>query len=50
MTTGMRCELFGATHSSGLWLSSLFQKLRAITIEKYFINQKIERVKELLVW
>ncbi len=31
-------------------LSSLFSEMRETTIEKYFINQKIERVKELLVY
>lgn len=31
-------------------LSSLFSETEGTTIEKYFINQKIERVKELLVY
>ncbi|MFB0948082.1 MAG: AraC family transcriptional regulator [Spirosomataceae bacterium] len=31
-------------------LSSLFSEIEGTTIEKYFINQKIERVKELLVY
>ncbi|WP_300729015.1 AraC family transcriptional regulator [uncultured Bacteroides sp.] len=31
-------------------LSKLFSETTGITIEKYFINQKIERVKELLVY
>jgi len=31
-------------------LSGLFSSLEGITIEKYFILQKIERVKELLVY
>lgn len=31
-------------------LSSLFSESEGTTIEKYFINQKIERVKELLVY
>lgn len=31
-------------------LSSLFSATEGITIEKYIINQKIERVKELLVY
>ncbi|MGE5848069.1 MAG: AraC family transcriptional regulator [Ignavibacteria bacterium] len=31
-------------------LSSLFSSKEGITIEKYFINQKIEKVKELLVY
>lgn len=31
-------------------LSSLFSDVEGITIEKYFIQQKIERVKELLIY
>ncbi len=31
-------------------LSSLFSSLEGITIEKYIINQKIEKVKELIVY
>jgi len=31
-------------------LSSLFSEVEGVTVEKYFINQKIERVKELLVY
>ncbi len=32
------------------YLSSTFSEIEHITIEKYFINQKIKRVKELLVY
>lgn len=32
------------------YLSNLFSSLEGITIEKYIINQKIEKVKELLVY
>lgn len=31
-------------------ISNLFSEVEGITIEKYFINQKIEKVKELLVY
>lgn len=31
-------------------LSSLFSEVEGVTLEKYFIGQKIERVKELLVY
>lgn len=31
-------------------LSNLFSEVEGITIEKYFIHQKIERVKELLIY
>lgn len=32
------------------YLSSLFSTLEGITLEKYIINQKVEKVKELLVY
>lgn len=32
------------------YLSNLFSSVEGVTIEKYIINQKIERVKELLVY
>tara|TARA_R110002096_G_scaffold327314_1_gene521394 strand:+ start:16106 stop:16627 length:522 start_codon:yes stop_codon:yes gene_type:complete len=32
------------------YLSTLFSSVEGITVEKYCINQKIERVKELLVY
>jgi AraC-like DNA-binding protein len=32
------------------YLSTLFSEVEGITIEKYFISQKIEKVKELLVY
>lgn len=32
------------------YLSNLFSEIEGITIEKYFIAQKIERIKELLVY
>lgn len=32
------------------YLSNLFSSVEGVTIEKYFIHQKIEKVKELLVY
>lgn len=32
------------------WLSNLFSEVEGTTIEKYFISQKIEKVKELIVY
>lgn len=32
------------------YLSNLFSQVEGITIEKYLINQKVEKVKELLVY
>lgn len=37
-------------HKDYSYLSSLFSEIEGITIEKYIINQKIEKVKELLVY
>lgn len=37
-------------HQDYSYLSNLFSEVEGITIEKYFIAQKIERVKELLVY
>lgn len=40
-------ERFGLNYSN---LSSLFSSIEGMTIEKYFILQKIEKVKELIVY
>ncbi len=37
-------------HQDYHYLSNLFSEVEGITIEKYFIAQKIEKVKELLVY
>ncbi|HMQ07574.1 MAG TPA: AraC family transcriptional regulator [Saprospiraceae bacterium] len=37
-------------HHDYTYLSNLFSEVEGITIEKYFIAQKIEKVKELLVY
>jgi AraC family transcriptional regulator len=37
-------------HKDYNYLSNLFSDVTGVTIEKYIINQKIERVKELLVY
>lgn len=37
-------------HHDYTYLSNLFTEVEGITIERYFIAQKIERVKELLVY
>jgi len=37
-------------HKDYNYLSNLFSSVEGITIERYYINQKIERVKELLVY
>jgi AraC-like DNA-binding protein len=42
--------LAGKMNMSYQYLSSLFSSKEGVTIEKYYINQKIEKVKELLVY
>lgn len=42
--------LAGQLNHDYSYLSSLFSAVESITIEKYFILQKIERVKELLIY
>jgi len=42
--------LSGQLHHDYNYLSGLFSEAEGTTIEKYFIAQKIERVKELLVY
>lgn len=39
-----------ALHKDYSYLSSLFSEVEGITIEKYVIHQKIEKVKELLIY
>ena len=39
-----------ALHKDYSYLSSLFSEVEGITIEKYLINQKIEKVKELVIY
>jgi AraC-like DNA-binding protein len=40
----------GQLHCEYTYLSNLFSEVEGTTIEKYFISQKIEKVKELLVY
>jgi AraC family transcriptional regulator len=42
--------LSSALHKEYSYLSKLFSEAEGITIEKYIIDQKIERVKELLAY
>jgi AraC-like DNA-binding protein len=37
-------------HKDYSYLSSLFSEVEGLTIEKYIINQKIEKVKELIIY
>ena len=42
--------LSSSLHKDYSYLSSLFSEVEGITIEKYIINQKIEKVKELIIY
>ncbi|MBL7712690.1 MAG: helix-turn-helix domain-containing protein [Chitinophagaceae bacterium] len=48
--TNLSDVLSAALHHDYSYLSNLFSEVEGTTIEKYFIAQKIERVKELLVY
>lgn len=39
-----------ALHKDYSYLSGLFSEVESITIEKFIINQKIEKVKELIIY
>jgi AraC-like DNA-binding protein len=43
-------QLSSRLHKDYSYLSHLFSEVEGITIEKYLIHQKIERVKELLAY
>lgn len=48
--TNLSDVLSDALHNDYNYLSNLFSDIEGTTIEKYFIAQKIEKVKELLVY
>jgi len=48
--TDLRKEIDNETDLSYQYVSSLFSSREGITIEKFIISQKIEKVKELLVY
>ena len=48
--TNLSDVLSNELHHDYNYLSNLFSEVEGTTIEKYFIAQKIERVKELLVY
>jgi AraC family transcriptional regulator len=50
MRTNLSGYLVGKLHKDYHYLSSLFSSIENTTIEQYFILQKIERVKEWLVY
>ena len=50
LKTNLSEYLSSKLHHDYTYLSNLFSEVEGTTIEKYFIAQKIERVKELLVY
>lgn len=50
LSTNLSDYLSSRLHHDYNYLSQLFSEVEGVTIEKYFIAQKIERVKELLVY
>lgn len=50
LTTNLSDYLSSKLHQEYSVLSNLFSEVEGTTIEKYFILQKIERVKELLIY
>lgn len=50
LKTNLSDYLSDALHHDYKYLTSLFTEVEGVTIEKFFIAQKIERVKELLVY
>ncbi|MEA4982682.1 MAG: AraC family transcriptional regulator, partial [Paludibacter sp.] len=48
--TNLSDVLSDALHLDYKYLSNIFSEVEGTTIEKYFIAQKIEKVKELLVY
>lgn len=50
LKTNLSDLLVSKLHHDYTYLSNLFSEVEGTTIEKYFIAQKIEKVKELLVY
>lgn len=50
LTTNLSSRLSDKLHYDYTYLSNLFSEVEGATIEKYFIAQRIEKVKELLVY
>jgi AraC-like DNA-binding protein len=50
LKTNLSDYLAGELHYDYGYLSSLFSEVEGTTIEKFYISQKIEKVKELLIY
>lgn len=50
LKTNLSTYITSKIHQDYNYLSNLFSEVEGITIEKYFISQRIEKVKELLIY
>ena len=50
LKTNLSSFITSQIHQDYNYISSLFSEVEGTTIEKYFINQRIEKVKELLMY
>lgn len=50
LSVPLSTHLSDTLHYDYSYLSNLFSEVEGITIEKYFISQKIEKVKELIIY
>ena len=50
LKTNLSAFITSKIHQDYHYLSNLFSEVEGTTIEKYYINQRIEKVKELLVY
>ena len=50
LRTNLSAFITSQIHQDYNYLSNLFSEVEGTTIEKYYINQRIEKVKELLVY
>ncbi len=50
LKTNLSDFITGKIHQDYNYLSNLFSEIAGTTIEKYFISQRIEKVKELIVY
>ncbi len=50
LKTNLSAFITSQIHQDYSYLSNLFSEVEGTTIEKYFISQRIERVKELIVY
>jgi AraC-like DNA-binding protein len=50
LKTNLSAFISSELHQEYSQLSNLFSEVEGLTVEKYFINQRIEKVKELLVY